>query len=792
MKSVAFSLIAIAILFNTAFAQESGCSAKDCHLGIEDIRGLETEMMKQIIEEGKELGDPEGCIICHRGDPKATDKDVAHKGMYSDPGSPWINKNSCGNCHEHLTNTQFNSLMMTEAGKIQGVSWTFGAMMEYNHGWGNYDAVNPADPDARIGTDAYKKYMARLKELAPNVYPDAMKGVPEAPVDMENLKKNPEQSAFTYMRSECQRCHLGVKGRSKRGDYRGMGCSACHIPYSNEGFYEGADKTVPTDEPGRLLVHRIQATRESKVTIHDKTYTGIPVETCTTCHDRGKRIGVTYQGLMESAYKSPYTEGGKGQVDLHTKHYIAMQMDVHYERGMMCQDCHTSIDVHGDGFLAGSNLAQIQVECADCHGTPQAYPWELPLGYGDEFEEERKEGEARGVATGFKRPMRQGYVFDAKDGHLLSARGNPYPEVVRKGNMVIVHTAGGEDLELKPLKLLAEEDALEKAPKTAMLQIGLHLEKMECYTCHSPWAPQCYGCHVKIDYSENRKSFDWVAAGRIHQDPLHASDRGEKSYDCEMPGRVHEERSYLRFENPPLGVNGEGRITPIIPGCQPSITVIGADGETLLLNHVFRTKSGVEGAGDEGQLCVDMSPVNPHTSSAKARPCESCHASEKALGYGIDGGRLTRSLDTPVVIDLMTADGRVLPKKTRNQIEAISGLEDDWSRFVTEEGKQVKTVGHHFKLSRPLNQEERQHIEREGVCLSCHKEIPEESLAVGLLHHAAKFIHMLPKTNEQHESLIHKMLLLTAWGQVGGGAAGGIVAIVVFLWWRKRRKLKNS
>jgi len=523
------------------------------------------------------------------------------------------------------------------------------------------------------------------------------------------------------------------------------------------------------------------------VKVHDKTYTGIPVETCTTCHDRGKRIGVSYQGLMESAYHSPFTEGGEGQASLHSKHYMAMQTDIHYQKGMMCQDCHTSVDVHGDGFLAGTNLAQVEIECADCHGTPQAYPWELPLGFGDEFQESQAKGKPRGVAREVKKPLRSGQVHDAGDGHLLTARGNPYFEVVRQGNQVVVHTAGGKNLELKPLKLLAQEKALRQAPKTAMEQIGIHLEKMECYACHASWAPQCYGCHVKIDYSENKRSFDWVAAGRVHQNPDHAGDRGEKGYDCTMPGKVHESRSYLRFEDPPLGVNGEGRITPIIPGCQPSITVISASKETLLLNHAFRTKAGVEGSGSEGQLCMDMSPVNPHTTN-QARTCESCHVSEKALGYGINGGRLTRSLDQPVVIDLMTADGQVLPEKRRNQIEPIRGLTDDWSRFVTEEGKQVQTVGHHFLLSRPLNQEERTHMERQSVCLSCHKEIPEESLAVGLLHHAAEFIHMLPTSNEQHHDLVHKTLLLTAWGQVGGGVLLSL-AVLVFVWrWRRKRQ----
>lgn len=125
--------------------------------------------------------------------------------------------------------------------------------------------------------------------------------------------------------------------------------------------------------------------RDAKVTVHDKTYSGVPVETCTTCHDRGKRIGVSFQGLMETPFEAPYAADGKNQPALHTKHYLAMEQDIHYQKGMTCQDCHTSLDVHGDGFLAAANLAAVQIECADCHGTPDKFPWELPLGFQDEF-----------------------------------------------------------------------------------------------------------------------------------------------------------------------------------------------------------------------------------------------------------------------------------------------------------------------------------------------------------------------------------------------------------------------
>ena len=83
------------------------------------------------------------------------------------------------------------------------------------------------------------------------------------------------------------------------------------MPYSNEGRYEGGDPTMDKEVPGKLLVHRMQAARKSKVTVGDTEYSGIPAETCNTCHNRGKRIGVSYQGIMEFPYGSPYDASGR-------------------------------------------------------------------------------------------------------------------------------------------------------------------------------------------------------------------------------------------------------------------------------------------------------------------------------------------------------------------------------------------------------------------------------------------------------------------------------------------------
>jgi hypothetical protein len=690
--------------------------------------------------------------------------------------------------------------MMTEAGKIHGVCWAFGSMHRdygaqsgYDHLWGNYAVANADNPKNRWGTDAYRQYMQQLKALEPQVFVDRHEPLPDAPVDLDQLRNKPELAAFTYLRNQCLRCHHAVKGRQVRGDYRGIGCSSCHIPYSNEGFYEGDDPSVPRDEPGHCLVHSIQATREAKVTVHGTTYSGIPVETCTTCHDRGKRIGVSFQGLMETPYESPFNQDGEHQPALHTKHYLAMRQDIHYQRGMMCLDCHTSIDVHSDGCLAAANLGTVQIECTDCHGTPTAYPWELPQGYGDEFDQSLVARSPRGITKKLTAHILEGTEFPVRDGYLLTARGNPFGNVVRDGSQVVVHTAGGEDITLKPLKLLEIEKQLNLAAQVAMVEIDRHVARSECYTCHTSWAPQCYGCHVKIDYSNEKTCFDWLGAGRRHgSDPQCLADRGEAGYGTTIRGAIEEQRSYLRWEDPPIGVNGEQRLTPMAPGCQPSVTVVGDDGKPILLNHIFRTPADTEGGGTEGQLALDVSPTQPHTTTVNARSCESCHLSGKALGYGVGDTEQLRPWDEPVIVDLETADKQLLPQRYQVQREAVAGLEHDWSRIVLPTGRQLMTVGHHFRHSRPLNNDERKHIDRNGVCLSCHQEIPDRSLAVSLLHHVARYSGQLPETADQHNSLLHKILLLSGWVQVlGGGIILGVT--VTGLWrWRRRRKRRKA
>ncbi len=369
---------------------------------------------------------------------------------------------------------------------------------------------------------------------------------------------------------------------------------------------------------------------------------------------------------------------------------------------------------------------------------------------------------------------------------------------MRDGSEVIVYTAAGKDLRLQPLKKLFQDGKVSQQAQVAMQGVSAHLQRMECYTCHAKWTPQCYGCHVKVDYSqrdqcpectESLQGFDWVAAGRKHQQDAHRADRGETGYDTIIPGKVTEQRSYLRWEDPMLGINGEGRVTPLAPGCQPSVTIIGADGQPILLNHIYKTTPGLE-RSEQGQLAIDMSPTQPHTATKAARNCESCHASQKVLGLGIEG---TRPWNQRHIVDLETVDQQILPQQYQAQMEPIENLDHDWSQIVDQQGNQLATVGHHFQLSRAFTSDEQLHISREGTCLACHQDIPEGSLAVSFLHHVAQYTGQLPTTNAQHQSLVRKIMLSSAWLQVCGAIAlPGLALLGGWYVWRRRKVARLS
>lgn len=437
-------------------AEDSHCLA--CHQGIEPTRPLQSHMMKLILEKGAVLGDPNGCVVCHGGNPNETENKVmAHSGAPKGsslkeftpvPGALQINENTCGLCHKDHTYNVHRSIMNTDAGKMKAITWSFGIATENkNHIYGDHDIDDPDGREPRFGSDTYKAYMREMAASFPGQYPTELKKIPE--VSLEQINSMPEQAAFTYLRN-CNACHLSNKGKQGRGYYRGMGCAACHNLYSNEGFYEGGDPSISTDKPGHVMIHSMQGSRKSGININGQHLSGVQVSTCAACHSAGRRIGHAYQGLMALGHgdnRGPFNEKGLPQESNAGYVFKYIKNDAHHRiekegkmvTGLLCQDCHTTNAMHGNGNIGSTTLATIEIECADCHGTPTHYPWELPLGYGDEFGKKLDMNKPRGLAEEPMKVTQQfGMVYPKEDGYILSARGNALGNVVRRENKVLL------------------------------------------------------------------------------------------------------------------------------------------------------------------------------------------------------------------------------------------------------------------------------------------------------------------------------------------------------------------
>ncbi|MBI2566575.1 MAG: hypothetical protein HYV63_06045 [Candidatus Schekmanbacteria bacterium] len=324
----------------------------------------------------------------------------------------------------------------------------------------------------------------------------------------------------------------------------------------------------------------------------------IPPEQCTHCHARGNRIGTTFTGLIEHAYigtgkAGPFDEHANPQESLFTKEYNLVRPDVHAERGMECGDCHSSIDVHGDGNIYPVTFYQVEVGCADCHGTPQKYPWELPVGYGTPI-----------VLAG-----ERGTIKTGSTEHLLTTRGNARTRWLREGDKAwIVHTGDGARREIPLLKNKAlHGEWRTQQGKVAMEVVSQHLDKLECYACHSTWAPQCYGCHIK--YDARKEGTDWPLSAENH-------DSTGKQVITKAPGDIALENvGYIRWENPILAISYKGRVAPVVPGCQTIWTFVDENGVVTEHNKVYTTSTG--------HPAPTLAPLQPHGNTAAARPCRS-------------------------------------------------------------------------------------------------------------------------------------------------------------------------
>ncbi len=342
-------------------------------------------------------------------------------------------------------------------------------------------------------------------------------------------------------RKFCATCHINKRKGDFRGEIgkRGGGCMDCH--------YEAKKG-------------------------HPSFTTKIPVKRCQLCHNRSARTALSYQGIYEDDnYRTPYFHGLQRSDLLSSKRgWQRLLPDIHFEKGLTCIDCHTFRGTMGDGMLHYHMEEQIDISCQDCHGSGEKPP-------------DKKKVTSDSMAIKLARengkvPLRTGdYVAVTKRGTEI------YNLQYRNGKWIYFRKKDGKMMQIKIIT------------GTPYHTFRGH-EKLACSACHAAWAPQCYGCHDKLDL------------GKSQYDKLTMK---------KTPGRWSEKADFYRFETPPLGVGADGKVRPLTPGCQVMFSLKTTDGVFHQLNRH-----------------LGMAAFDPHTTRREVPTCAQCHLNPYRLGLG--------------------------------------------------------------------------------------------------------------------------------------------------------------
>ena len=455
-----------------------------------------------------------GCSSCHLGNVSSANKEIAHEGMILIPGNLSDASRTCGVCHPNELRKIENSLMTTNSGLIAVDKFIFGeADTPNNH------------------------YHIQLIEQSP---------------------------AEKHVRDLCANCHLGME-KEVFGPItelsRGGGCNACHLNYSEKARSD--------------LDNYLKSDKEKLPAEHPSTDIFITDEHCFGCHSRSSRISTNYMGYMETLMEEEDTQGISGYKTFKDKRiYKHLEADIHFEKGLLCIDCHSSHEVMGTGELITHAEDAVTLSCKDCHykETPNTVVYDsLDL-------------ESQLVFT------HRGYIHHDKEMLTVQKDGHP-----------LVHTFLGED---GKAYLIGKKDGKIHSIKpqgATCLKDKVH-DNVSCSSCHSAWTSRCIGCHNQYDAAEPR-AFDLL----------------DRVYGV---GQWKEYVSDFSAGLPTLGVreiDGEFHIEPAVPG---------------MIMTIDKGSYAGKQSGEDVSFHRLYAPNAPHTTKSTSRDCKSCHSNPEALGYG--------------------------------------------------------------------------------------------------------------------------------------------------------------
>jgi hypothetical protein len=330
---------------------------------------------------------------------------------------------------------------------------------------------------------------------------------------------------------------------------------------------------------GLLLLPALAPAAENCTACHNVAVSGVHQRTaCSACHgDRGQRL----------ADPAAASNGAAGCVACHAGHngiFLQGMTTRSAEKNFVAQ---TFSRVDPDFFAKNCSSCHVS-SCTDCHG-----------GNGHKL--------ARPALESCHR-CHKGYFIGAdffgrapREDSLRYQRGDLIEgEAYLKMTPDVHFEAGMSCGDCHSMTSLAAGRKTAKScrdchtPDLKILEhrIGAHLEKLECYACHSAWGAQEYGTfYLRLEESASKENF------RL---------RGNS-------GSEYLKSAYLKRQNaPPLGLNNAGRVSPIRP--------------QFITFYTHTSKDQL--VGEENQLlAAQWKAFFPHTIRRGTVLCRECHES---------------------------------------------------------------------------------------------------------------------------------------------------------------------
>jgi hypothetical protein len=270
---------------------------------------------------------------------------------------------------------------------------------------------------------------------------------------------------------------------------------------------------------------------------------------------------------------------------------------IHVDLGMQCVDCHFQQDGHSNGHIVGEVMAGVEIQCQDCHGTPEAYPTLKTSG---------PMASKAGRNLLLIRNSDGSRRFEWRNGKLIQRSA----------------TVPGLEWEMSLLKDTSDKASDHYSAKadrahtmsrdTAKLSYGAEVpveerahdvSKMLCYSCHTSWTTSCGGCHLPIqaNFKTERHHFEG------------GETRNYATYNPQV----------ARDDMFQLGIHGEIKDYKIAPVRSSSALMLSST--NINRERIYIQQPPISAAGYSSQA---FAPHYPHTERrTETKQCTDCHLS---------------------------------------------------------------------------------------------------------------------------------------------------------------------